>query len=170
MHLQASIYELEHIAYNYVFIAPPKTPQMACAESAIRAAKRVRNEAATKSMRQAQEYLGVMRKLDPHDCDFERILRPEMLDMLELPPRKVYDTQLHGRRWQNKTWPEILEFVYGALDTEEWRNRHQIQRLLSVNTKTVRDWLLLLREEPSIEWRTIRTTGNNQQPQYRRKV
>jgi hypothetical protein len=163
-----SICELEHIAYDYVFITPPRTTKMQIAEAAMRASQRVDTPAAKKSYAHATQYLFPLYALDEGDCDYQRVLRPEMLGLTELKPRKVYNAKLHGRRWHNKPWLEVLAHLKSFMSADEWLTRHQLRALMAVNNKALSDWLKRATVEGEIERRLVYIPrGGGEQPQYR---
>jgi len=167
-HAEDVIYAFEHIAYNYVFITPPRTPIMKVAEAAMRASQRVNTEAAKRSYLRSTEFLFPLYALEDGDCDFQRMLRPEMLGLVELKPRKVYNSKLHGRRWHNKPWPEVLAHLKSFLSTEEWLTRLQLRVLMAVNTKALSAWLKQAAAEGAIERREVYIPrGGGMQSQYR---
>jgi hypothetical protein len=161
------IYRLEHIAYDYTFVRPPRTPLMQVAEAAMRASQRVNTEAAKRSYYRSTEYLFPLYALEDGDCNYVRMLRPEILGLTELRPRKIYNAAIHGRRWYNKAWPEILEHLKSFLSTEYWLNRHQLRALMAVGTPKLIQWLRRAENEEAVEVRRVHVTGGNYQPQYR---
>ena len=166
-HPEDMIYAFEHIAYNYVFITPPRTPIMRVAESAMRASQRVSTEAARRSYIRSTEFLFPLYAMDDGDSDYMCILRPEMLGLTELPPRKVYNKRVHGRRWHNKPWPEVLAHLQSFLSTDYWLDRHRLRALMEVSTQRLIWWLKQAVAEKAIEKRMVTIHGGGDTPQYR---
>lgn len=163
-----SICKLEHIAYDYVLITPLRTPIMRIAEAAMRASQRSTTEAAKRSYHHSTEFLFPLYALDEGNCDFERMLRPEMLGLSEARPRKVYNAKVHGRRWYNKPWSEVLVHLKSFLSDDEWLTRPQLRAIMAINNKALSNWLKQASAEGEIERREVYIPrGGGLQPQYR---
>lgn len=160
-----ALYELEHIAYDYVFITPRRTPLMRVAESAMRASQRVKTEAARKSYQHATSFLFPLYALDDGECEFQRVPRLEMFNLKVLNPRTSYDKRMHGRRWHTKDWDEICAILKPV--TVDWISRKQIERALSVRHSTMAIWLQRALDEGRIEKRIGRGYHNNVVLEYK---
>jgi len=161
------IYAYEHIAYDYVFITPSRSPIMRVAEAAMRAGQRINTEAAKRSYIHSTEFLFPLYAMESGDSNYIRVLRPEMLGLDTPIIVKRYDKHLHGRRWYNQPWCDILSYLKSFLHADYWLDRHQLRALMQVRNDILMRWLKRAVAEHAIEKRTVNIYRGGDTPQYR---